>query len=183
MIGQLPNKLTVSGKDYSINSDFRVALLIFEAFDDIELNDFEKGVVCLECLFKQVPENTDEAFEKAVWFLDGGDAPKSEKSPVPILNWKQDESLIFPAVNKVAGCETRSVPYIHWWTFLGLFNEIGEGLFSQVINIRAKRAKGKPLEKWEREFYNEHKEQIDIKAKLTPQEKVEEEWLKNLIGI
>lgn len=74
---------------------------------------------------------------------------------------------------------------MHWWTFLGYFSEVGDGLFSQVINIRQKRAKGKKLEKWELDFYNEHKELVDIKEKLTPEEQAEldaeEDFINNLV--
>ena len=68
MIGLLPKSLQVDGKDYKIRSDFRVALNIFQAFNDPELTDFEKYTVCLDCLFIERPENSEEAFRKAVWF-------------------------------------------------------------------------------------------------------------------
>ena len=116
-----------------------------------------------------------------MWFLDGGDTPKSQNQR-KILDWEQDESIIFPAINKVAGCETREVKYLHWWTFLGLFNEIGDGLFSQVMNIRGKKSKGKKLEKWEREFYSTHKELIDLKRKATSQDEQQElDFINNII--
>lgn len=175
MIGVLPTSLEICGKEYKIRSDFRVALLIFEAYNNPELSDWEKSVICLECLYDELPDNTEEAMKKSVWFLDGGDMPKSKQAPVKIMDWEYDQSIIFPAVNKVAGYETRTVDYLHWWSFLGLFNEVGEGLYSQVMNIRAKRAKGKKLQKWEREFYNEHKELINIKEKLTAEEQAEEQ--------
>ena len=47
--------------------------------------------------------------------------------------------------------------YLHWWTFLGAYMEIGESLFSQILSVRMKKAKGKKLEDWEREFYKENK--------------------------
>lgn len=185
MIGVLPKSLEIDGKQYEINSDFRIVLLIFEAYADKELSDYEKIVVCLNALYKVVPENVDEAIKQAMWFLDGGDVPKSKKAPTKIIDWSYDESIIFPDINKAAGFETRLADYVHWWTFLGYFNGIGDGLLSQVMNIRQKRAKGKKLEKWEREFYNEHKELVDIKEKLTPEEQAEldaeEDFLNNLV--
>lgn len=185
MIGLLPVSLEIDGEQYEINTDFRIALLIFEAYSDKGLSDYEKAAVCLNCLYKEVPENTDEAMKKAVWFLDGGDVPKPKKAPARIIDWSYDESIIFPAVNKVAGFETRSAKYVHWWTFLGYFSEIGEGLYSQVMNIRQKKAKGKKLEKWEKEFYSEHKELVDIKEKLTPEQQAEldaeEDFINNLV--
>lgn len=181
MIGQLPKSLEVDGAEYPIHSDFRVALLIFQAFNDVELSSFDKTVVCLECLYETVPENTQEAYAKAIWFLDGGDTPKPKKAPKKLMDWEQDESIIFPALNKAAGYETRAVEYLHWWSFLGLFNEIGEGLYSQVMNIRAKKAKNKKLEKWEREFYNEHRELVDLQKKFTVEEQEEMERIKQLL--
>lgn len=174
MIGCLPTSLEIDGRDYEIRTDFRVVLLIFEAYNNPELSDIEKTMACLNCLYKDdVPDNVNEAVKKAVWFLDGGDIPKSKQAPVKIMDWEYDQSIIFPAINKVAGYETRTVDYLHWWSFLGLFNEVGEGLYSQVMNIRSKRAKGKKLEKHEREFYNDHKELINIKEKLTEEEQAQ----------
>lgn len=182
MIGVLPTNLEIDGVKYEINADFHVALLIFEAYNDPELSDYEKMCVCLKCLYKdEISKNTDEALKKAMWFLDGGDMPKSKQLPKKIMDWEYDQFLYFPAVNKVAGYETQTTEYLHWWSFLGLFNEIGEGLYSQVMNIRAKKAKGKKLEKWEREFYNEHKELVDIKEKLTPEEQEELDFIKSLV--
>ncbi len=181
MIGELPKSLKVDGEEYEINSDFRVVLTIFEAYGDIELSDYEKNYICLQCLYKEMPPNADEALKMAVWFLDGGDMPKSKQAPKKIMDWEYDQSIIFPALNKSAGYETRECDYLHWWSFLGLFNEVGEGLYSQVMNIRMKKAKGKKLEKWEREFYNEHKALVDLKEKLTPEEQEELDFIKSLI--
>lgn len=173
MIGELPKSLIVGGVRYPIRSDFRVALLIMEAYGNPDLTMREKVAVCLRCLYKELPSDPEHAYERALWFLDGGDAPQPKPLNVRTMDWEQDEALIFPAINKAAGCETRSAEYLHWWTFLGFFNEIGEGLYSQVMNIRLKRAKGKKLEKWEREFFESHQNMIVLKEKLTPKEQAE----------
>lgn len=185
MIGILPQSLTVDGVDYEINSDFRVALLIFSALSDVTLTDYAKAEICLQCLYKTVPQNWEEALNQANWFLDGGDMPKSKQAPTKLMDWEQDQSIIFPAINKVAGYETRTADYLHWWSFLGLFNEVGEGLYSQVMNIRIKRAKHKNLESWEKEFYREHTELINIKEPLSAQEQEERQeeldFINNLV--
>lgn len=65
---------------------------------------------------------------------------------------------MFPAVNKAAGLEVRAVPYLHWWTFMGYFESIdAESLFGTVLSIRQKKARGKKLEKYEREFMQNNK--------------------------
>ncbi len=181
IIGTLPKSLEIDGQRYDIRTDYRVALLIFKAYKDERLSDFGKAVNCLRLLYKEVPQNTEEALKKAVWFLDGGDMPKPKQAPAQIMDWEQDQYIIFPALNKVAGYEIRSVKYLHWWSFLGLFHGIDEGLYSQVMNIRAKKIKGKKLEKWEREFYIEHTELINIKRKLTAEEQAELDFINNLV--
>ena len=69
-----------------------------------------------------------------------------------------------PAVNKIAGFETRGRQTIHWWTFYGWFMEIDDGLFSQVLSIRQKLAKGKKLEKWEQEFLRNNQKLCELKG-------------------
>lgn len=189
MIGYLPKHLNINGTDRAIRSDFRTALLIFQAYNDVELSDQEKTIVMMDCLYEDcesIPEEYyEEAMNQAVLFLDGGSIPDGSTNHAKakkVMDWEQDEQIIFSAVNKIAGYETRSKEYIHWWTFLGFFNEIGEGLFSTVINIRQKKNKGKKLEKHEQEFYQENKSLIDIKVKLTAEEQAEIDHWNKLLG-
>ena len=70
---------------------------------------------------------------------------------------------------------------MHLWTFIGAYMEIGEGLFSNIIHIRQKKAKGKKLEKWEQEFYKENKSLIDFQHK-EKRSNEEKEMLRNYFG-
>ncbi len=184
MIGCLPTSLEISGKSIRINSDFRTVLRIFEAFEDSNLTNEEKAYVCIKLLYaEEIPlSSLEEAIKKAYWFCDGGDIPKSEPDKIKTLDWKHDESLIFPAINKAAGYEVRNCEYMHWWTFLGLFGEIGDGLFSTVISLRRKKASGKKLEKWEHEFLEKNKELVILRT-AEEQEAINEteEFLRTLI--
>lgn len=178
MIGQLPKTLNVGGKEYPIRSDFRVILRVYAAFDDKELTEHEQAYLCMVNIYpdfdKMPDEHLQEACDKAYWFVGGGDTPQSEPEKTKMLDWKQDENILFPAINKAAGFIVREREYLHWWEFLGFFGEIGDGLFSSVMNIRNKKAKGKPLEKHEKEFYKKNKNLINIK---TPEDIEAEEEL------
>lgn len=98
------------------------------------------------------------------------------------MDWEQDEPILFPAINKVAGIETRATQYIHWWTFSGYFMEIEDGTFSTVLGIRQKKAKGKKLEKWEQEFYRNNRRLCDIRKRYTEEEQAEIDHWNNLLG-
>lgn len=189
MIGELPTAFEIGGKAYCIRSDYRVALIVCQAFNDPDLSDKEKCEVCLRCLYPDIlsmpEEHLQEAAEKAYWFMGGGNVTQG-KQDFQSFDWEQDEALIFPAVNKVAGFEVRNVAYMHWWTFLGYFYEVGEGVFSTVVSIRYKLKKHKKLENYERDFYRQNKAMIDLEVKLSEAERQAEQedsdFLKKLTG-
>ena len=161
MLGQLPKALTVNGKSYAIRSDYRNILRIFEAFADPNLTDNDKLFICLKRIyvdFAKIPKSDlKEAYEQAHWFIGCGQA-EEKRPPMRTFNWVKDAPIIFPAVNKAAGMEVRETQYMHWWTFMGYFQSIdSESLFGTVLSIRQKKAKGKKLEKYEKEFCNNNK--------------------------
>lgn len=184
MIGRLPRTLEVEGTDYEIRTDFRDVLTIMEAFGDPELADEEKYIVMLTILYQDtIPaETVPEAIDRAIWFLDCGQEDDSQKPSCKVMDWEQDEAILFPAINKVAGQEVRAVEYMHWWTFMGYFMEIDEGTFSTILGIRQKRAKGRRLEKWEQEFYRENRELCDLKKRYTAEEQTEIDKWNELLG-
>lgn len=185
MIGLLPESLNVCGYELPINADFRNVLTIFSAFADEQLTKEETAYIVLMRLYR-VPvteENAEEALRKAYWFLDGGDMPKSAPNSVKVIDWKHDESMLMPAISKTVGVvDIRELPYLHWWTFLGAFGEIGEGLFSQVVHMRQKLGKGERLDKTEKEFYRRNMELVTLRT-AEEQAAIDEteEFLKTLI--
>lgn len=186
MIGALPEVLTVGGEEYPIRTDYRNVLQVFEAFQDSELTQEEKWIVAIYLLFENFSCDDDvleaaqdgfdlgEAMKQISWFISAGQ-PEKQVLEQPTYNWTQDEQMIFSAVNKVAGRETRELEYLHWWTFLGYFNEVGEGTFSFIVGIRHKLNKGKKLEKHEKEFLSHNKELVLMKKPLTKEEQEQED--------
>ncbi len=162
----LPTSLTVGGVGYSIETDFRKILNILAMLGDPELEEDEKAVVFIMLFYPDyqlIPrELYQEAANQAVEFLDMGLGRQDSRRP-STMDWEQDAPVIIPAVNRVLGREVRAMEYLHWWTFLGAYMEIGESLFSSVLNIRQKKARGKKLEKYEEEFYRENRNLIDLK--------------------
>ncbi len=187
MIGEMPCSLVVHGNEYDIETDFRWVLKTLAAFNDPDLENSEKALVCLMNTyldFDTLPQDDyEEAFREALRFIDNGVEQESDRRPAPrIMDWEQDERLLFPAINKVAGFETRSAEYVHWWTFLGWYMEISEGVFSNILSLRLKRAKHKKLEKWEQEFWSANKDICVLRERLSEEEKAERERLQKLLG-
>lgn len=192
MIGALPEALTVDGVEYPIRSDYRNVLQAFEAFSDPDLERTEKWIVAIYLLFENfccaddVLEAAEsefslkEAARQITWFVTAG-APEKNIVELPLYNWRQDEQMIFSAINKVAGKETRELEYLHWWTFLGYFNEVGDGTFSFIVGIRNKLNKRKKLEKHEEEFLRNNKELVRLERPKSKEELEQEAEYKALL--
>jgi len=177
MMYSLPKELEINGKEYAIRSDYRDILKIIEAMNDPDLEDSEKAYIALFILyedFEDIPiDDYEEAFKQLCWFMDAGEDRSKKAQQAKLIDFEQDWGLMVPAINRVAGREIRDMEYLHWWTFLGYYMEVGECTFATVLNIRSKRSKGKKLEKWEQEFFNENKDLVLIRHKESEEEKAE----------
>lgn len=192
---RLPTSLNVGGIDYEIRSDYRVILDILAAMNDPDIlspemteeeAQYEKVLTMLQILyidFENMPlKDWQEASEKACEFIDCG--IKNDGKPKPrMMDWDQDAPIIASAVNKVCNFDIRAVEYMHWWTFMGYYVEIGESMLSTVVSIRDKKRRGKKLDKWEQEFYKNNKSIIDLKSKKAERSEEEKEALRELFGL
>lgn len=183
MTTYLPTSLLLSdGKEHPIRWDFRSVLDLFEAMNDPNASDRERGYYLLVILYEdyeEIPEELwEDAVDKGLWFLNGGDAAVQEKGP-RLMDWKQDFPIIIPSINRVAGTEVRLMKDLHWWTFLGYYMEIGgDCTFAQVVHIRDKLARGKRLDKQERDYYVKNRKMIDLEKPMTEDE---EAFIKSIV--
>ena len=188
---ELPTSISVNNTEYAIRTDYRAVMDILTAFSDKEMlgesedeTNIIRALLVLNILFidEVKPEDQNEAIKKAIEFIDMGiESSRDVKKPT-LMDWEQDAPLIIPAINKVLGREIRADKYMHWWTFLSAYMEIGECSFTHIINIRDKKAKGKKLEKWELEYIQEHKEIVLLREKLNEKEQLEREAEKNAVN-
>jgi hypothetical protein len=185
-----PTSLHIGEVDYEIRTDYRAVIDLFAALNDPEILSESEELIAYaqtQCIlqimfpdYEKIPEeDIPEALQKVSEFIDMG--IKEEKKKPKTMDWEQDAPILIPAINKVLNTEIRAQKYIHWWTFLGAYMEIGESLFSNIIHIRQKKAKGKKLEKWEQDFYKENKSLIDFKQK-NQRSNEEKELLRDYFG-
>lgn len=187
MIGALPESLIINENEYPIRSDYRNVLDIFEMFSDVDIEPSDRYMIAIYMMYEDFASAEDvekaaangfdveEAYRQLLWFIScGKPKDKGKKIERPVYDWNKDEQMIFSAVNKAAGKEVRSALYMHWWTFMGYFNEIGEGLFSYITSIRNKINNNKKLDKDEYEFCKKNKDLIEIKPPKTAEEQQQE---------
>ena len=181
----LPTTVIIDDIEYQINNkgDYRVILDIISYLNDENLSQQEKSYYAL-CAFYgydkenkvfKIPQNVECAIEEMSKFINLGEDAKEQKPQPKLMDWEQDFNLIVPPINKVLGYEVRAVEYLHWWTFIGAYMEIGgDCVFSQVKDIRLKKSRGEKLDKAEQKFFNDNKDIILLKNNLSQEDR---DWL------
>lgn len=175
MIYGLPKAVTVAGEEYAVRSDFREVLDVMEILNDVKLMKQERLFLTLLFFYLEFdripPEHYEEAVKQCFWFINGGRYEEDSESKQPrLMDWEQDFPYIISPVNRVIGHEIRADVYLHWWTFLAAYMEIGECTFAQIVHIRDMRSKGKPLDKADQEWYRRNQKLVDLKQEISGEE-------------
>ena len=172
MIYELPVSVRIGDAEYPIRSDYRAVLDICTALSDHELDDRSKAYVALTIFypgFEDMPrDHHEEALKRCFWFINcGSEEDRTQKAP-KLMDWEQDFQYLVAPINRVIGREVRSMQYLHWWSLLSAYMEIGgDCTFAQIVSIRDKQARGKKLEKHEQEWLRRNRHLVDFKRKCT----------------
>lgn len=188
----IPTEVKINDKTFKIRNkgDYRVVLDCFAVLDDPELDKSERLLGCLFIFYENFSNLVDieqltpdeleiAASEMYKFFNCGSDESSSPKHNYKLIDWDGDSQLICSAINKVAKDEIRSIPYLHWWTFMGYYISVGESVLSTVIGIRDKLISNKKLEKWENQFRSENPQYFKWSMR-TAEQIAADEYVKNL---
>ena len=178
---QLPTAWEVRGKGYPHRTDFREMLKLICLLNDPGRPLHYRWLMAIS-YFYQAPiprQLEEEAFAYLSDFLSCG---QPGSNGVKLMDWQQDAPEILSGVNAAAGTEVRSLPYLHWWSFLSYFHSIGEGRLSQLVAIRYKLSRGQKLESYEQEFYRQNKGKICLRAPESPDDTAHRQALEALLN-
>ena len=181
MMWNLPIEIEIDGEKYPIRNkcDYRVVLDTIICLTDNNLTEQEKAKGSLFIFYGEnysKIKDTNKAIKEMFKIIAYGEEEDVEKENKPrLMDWEHDFKIIAPQISKNLGYSVRDDDkYTHWYDFIGAYLELGECTFATVVSIRNKKAKGKKLENYEREFYKENKKMVDLPQKLTDEE---QEWL------
>lgn len=152
-----PQSVLIYGKEYEINTDFRIGVDIMLAFEDKALSEADKQRVMLELLYKEIPPDLASAQEMAVLFLNCGEEERGEASTgarnMRVYSFEKDAKYIYSAFRQTHGIDLESIDYLHWWKFCYMFLDLNpDTMFQQMVSLRQRKQLNK-LTKEERELY------------------------------
>lgn len=160
-IYDLPTSVNASGQQLHIRNDgdWRMVIDVNIALTDPELTDEEKAAAALLIFYDCNPneiQDVQEAVNEMMRFIAVDDMDEGSSKKPRLVDWEEDGGLIVSGVNAVLGREIRAEKYMHWWTFIAAYMSIGDSVLATVVGIRNKIARGKKLEKHEKDFKREN---------------------------
>ena len=172
----LPIAVAIDGHQFKIrdNCDYRIVLRCINALNDVDLSEDQRVQCALVIFYKDYDkiEDVHTAVNEMFRIIGYGELENEGQQKPPLMDWEKDFRQIAPPISRILGYDVRTPgKYTHWWTFVGGYMEIGECTFATIVSIRAKKQKGKKLDKWEEEFYREHYDQVHLPTKFTEEEK------------
>lgn len=133
-----PTSINVGGKEYQINTDFRIWLDFLSKTENRNVDEVVKSV--LNFMKSQGLPICEETFEKVLNFYtcgkNHGGGHEDKKSKGKAVDFCKDEPLIFSAFWAQYGINIRKEP-LHWWDFIAMFQGLSEThLIVKIMGIR-----------------------------------------------
>lgn len=184
----LPTQAALGGGAYAIRTDYRDILELLRWLGgqaDPALDQAERWYVAMGLFYPKFDAMTQDVWPEATRFLAEFLAAGRREEPRPgpaLMDWQQDAPLIAAGIGRAAGQDVRTLPYLHWWSFLALFDAIGEGSFATVVAIRDKLRRGRRLENWELDFYRTHRTMVELRPAATAEAQAEKQRLLAMLG-
>ncbi len=134
-----PTSLLISGREYEINTDFRVWMKISEIFSEENISSADKIIKIFSLIFTSsvLPSSIDEAIKSIGEFLvpfPSGNERKG-KGGNTAFSFSHDGGLIYAAFLSQYGIDLTSAR-LHWWRFLALFFALDSCKFTEIVKIR-----------------------------------------------
>lgn len=130
-----PELITIDGINYEINTGYEYGLACFRCINDPYISSTERALGVIGILYKEKPENLEEAMEMAIQYLQCG---KENRDPghKPDMDFQYDESYVkssFMSDYKIDLDETD----MHWWKFCNLLQGLTDDcILNRVRDIR-----------------------------------------------
>ena len=129
----LPDGVTVDGRKYKLDFDFRNVLKMLEIMGNDDLIEDARDYLALKCLTKH-PKHVPEVLAAVKGMLFESKPATGER----VTSFEQDAGLIRTAFRQVYGIDLFRAK-LHWWEFTELLHNLPEGnRYEEVLGIRSR---------------------------------------------
>ena len=184
-----PEYTEVDGKQYKINTDFRVAIECNRIAEDETIGDFERSLAIIYTLFGEEGINTPEHYEKllemAKKYLLCGKEYNVDTNEKPDMDFIEDYSYITTSFMSDYHIDLDNTS-MHWWKFMDLMNglsnsELGDCcILNRIRNLRNFNTRDIKDTK-ERQKIEKAKREVALKKNQKPKVTATEEQKKSAL--
>ena len=195
-----PEYIKINGKEYKINTDFRVAIKCNEIAEDKTIKDYERAVGIIYVLFGDEAlndaEKNPELYQK---FLNGAlkylvcGKELEQKKEQPDMDFIEDEGYIRSSFQYDYKYDPYEKDYVHWYKYMNDLNNLSNDEFgiccvlSRIRNIRTADL-SKIKDSKERNRMKEAQDRVALKKyskeyNLTKEQEKSMEELNKIIGL
>ncbi len=138
---RLPHSVCIDGKDYEINTDFRVWIEIEKLLCSSESDNVGKLAKCLALAYRELPPSPFAALEGLLNFYSAGQQNKvkiTHHAPsAPLYDLETDAEYIYGSFMSQYGIDL-SESELHWWKFRVLLACLNDDCkFAKVVSYRS----------------------------------------------
>ncbi len=164
---KLPDSVFVEGKNYTINTDFRIWAELCIFMESSATYEEKILKLLLNGYTNELPPHMDSAVKALFDFMARENTTKTNCSTSfeKIMDFSQDEGIIYASFLSQYGIDLYKAN-IHWWTFMHLLNALDENTaFMKIVTYRSincNSIKNKEI----RKFYRKMKNKYSIKSNM-----------------
>lgn len=184
LIDPLPETITVNGRDFLINSDFRAGMLFEMLSNDSTMSDEDIALQTLDIfMVDDIPTDVESTYKEILWFYRCGYEPQQrrrrketavERAVIEqrIFDYDIDAPLIYAAFMSQYKIDLQDIEYLHWWKFTAMFQGLHES--ERICEIMGYRSMdlGKITDKDLRQHYASLKNKYALPNGMSVEEKV-----------
>lgn len=133
-----PEVIEIAGEEYPINTGYPFALACFACIEDKDLSEVERAYGVLAILYKEIPEDTNEALRLAVKYLQRGKAAKEDgPDRAKDMDYQEDIDYIRSSFRSDYGINLNEKEDMHWWEFSELLQGLTDGcILNRIRDLR-----------------------------------------------
>ena len=181
---RIPDSITVDGKKYRCDFDFRNVLKMLEVMQREDLQLDARDYLCIKCVIshKIAPKSVSGVYNELcnVLFEKGAETPENTEK---LMSFEQDAALIRAAFLQVYGINLYR-DKLSWFEFIELLQGLPDGnRFENAVSIRARPIP--PANKYnqkEREWLIKAKQQVAIHLTEIEQQKKYDKQVGNVFA-
>ena len=151
LLDTLPETITVEGKDYFADTDFRTFIILEKIISDSRLSSSEAVLSVIDLVLPDEKPPIDavaSAIHEIMWLYSCGSPSTGKKKRRMngnvvikdnlIYDYEYDAPYIYGAFLSQYGVDLNDIDYLHWWKFIAMFKSLrSDCKICEIMSYRA----------------------------------------------